>query len=271
MSIEINGLKLENYNISLNIFDKQVYLVYGEKEVTDKFIRILLGINKPKIGEVLYNKQNVFDNEEYFKNRIYLDFSRKYLSTLTPSIIKDTTKFKYDLNFNEIKFKLVVDELNIRRGTTVASTYEFTKETNTCVNYALLKGLLKPNVFINEPFININDEKKINYIMNELFNPNIYNLVLIKTYNIEMYCQKPVKIIWFSNTDVHIIEPKKNKFILVMTKLNIKNCIYKYVNGFSVCFDLSKEEIKTLNENKIKYKEISFSDIFKLEKRFLGE
>ena len=271
MNLEINDLMLEQYKISFNIFSDQSYIIYDNGNFTDKFLKVLLGINKPEFGEVLYNKTNVFDHKEYFKKRIYLDCTKKYLSTLTPSIINDILNYKYNLSFNSSKFKKVVDDLNVRKGTKVSSLYQFTKEANTCVNYALLKGLEKDLVFINEPLIHLNDKQVKDYILNELFNKKIYQTVIIKTNNLEDYIQKPVKIIWFANTDVYVIDPNKDKFILVMTELDIKKCIYTYQNGFKVCYDLTKEELKILSENKVKYKEISFSEMFKLKKRFLNE
>ena len=43
-----------------------------------------------------------------------------------------------------------------------------------------------------------------------------------------------------------ILSKIKDKFILVMTELDIKKCIYTYQNGFKVCYDLTKEELNSL-------------------------
>ena len=73
--IEINNLQLSKYKLSsLNIEEGFSYGLIGKNhdDVT-KLLKILAGINDNN-NSCLQRGTTIFDNKEYFKNRIYFDF-----------------------------------------------------------------------------------------------------------------------------------------------------------------------------------------------------
>ena len=270
MYLRINGLQLNDYIINQDFFNNEIAGIYGrDKKTIKQFLNVISGINKNK-KTCFYNDEDIFDNEEYFNNRLYFDFTKKYLSTLRVNYIDERLKQKYNLAFNKETFINTSKDLDVRGETEITYTYKFTPTGNTFVNYSLTKSLDKNNLIINNPTINLRMEDDLDYITTGLTNKNDYNSVILGLDNLKAFSKKLDKIIFFTdfktiitatNNDTAIVF-NQSSFFLISNEDKIFGgekivCLNKY----------TKEELKSFTKSKIDYKVISIYDV----EQYMGE
>ena len=153
-----------DYNVSFKLHDSIVGIYCQDREVVKKFLKYVAGINKT--NEVYFDNKPVFNNPNYFKNRIYLDFSNNYLSTLNVEDIYINILESFSKTIDKDKFKKISKDLDIRGDAIIEKSYIFNPQGNTSLNFCLLTSLNYPIAIINNPTINVNNIKIINYMAN---------------------------------------------------------------------------------------------------------
>lgn len=268
MKLEIKNLKLQEYNIDMTIYDSEKIGVFSRnKQIISDFLELLSGINKNNETINVDNK-NVFDNSEYFSNRVFFDFSKKYLTTLRVNKIEDALK-NYNLKFDKERFVKICKELNIRGETDITYRYEFTNIGNSFVNLALLCSLNKENVIVNNPTINLNLKSDFDYFTNNLTSSNFKNVIL-GIDNLVNFKGKLDRVIFFSDFNEIIVMHNNDTFIVFDNDIDqyflIKNKVYKE-DKIIALNHYTKEELKQWQKQKVNYEIISIYDI----EKYLGE
>lgn len=270
--LEIKELQIKTNNktyekFSVDIANGQVWGIYSkDKGAIAAFLSIVGGINQND-DNVTWNDTNVFDNKQYFKNRIYFDFQDHNLTTIKVESIKDAFSKIYDIKFDEENFKKCLKDLNVRGEYEIGYKYFFTNLGNTLVNYCLLTSLDKNNIIINNPTIYLKDINNIKYIVEGLTNKYKYNTMLIALNNISVFLGKLDYILVFPDYGSPIIvDPLTDVFYVFDNgELPIiqNNKIFDSYDGQRVIIkkDFSDEEIKFLKKSKIHFIKIKIYEL----------
>ena len=261
--LKILNLQFNNYQLTTTFDEDIVYGIYcPDEKIRKDFFKLLAGINNSNKA-VYYHDEIAFDNQKYFEERLYIDFKNKYLKTLNANAINETFKINFNKEFNINKYKEAVNETNIRSEVKVSNEYSFTDLGVTLSSYCLFKGLNYKYNIIDNPVYNItnNDLKKKIYqnISKKSLNPIIYydSLVDAKT-----YCDKLIIFADFSH--LYQIDVKNDMFMISTENIILRKRIYKIDNQVVSINSYSKEELKYLSKNKVKYKFLTFNELLKL-------
>lgn len=268
MYLDIKNLKLNKYQINLQFNNNEVVGIFSkDKKLVKEYLDFLSGIN-PTNNKCLYQGLDVFNNKEYFKDRIYMDFSRKYLSTLKVKYLEERLTNKYKLNFNKEIFLKVSKDLDVRGETEITYIYKFSKSGNTFVNFALLSAIDKRNIIINNPTINLNMVTDIEYITEKIVNKAKYNSVILGIDNLRVFNYLLDRVIIFTDTyEILDINPFEDSFIVFNEENRyIRNVLFKGPNLITLNH-YSKDELKLFSKERIDYKKIS---IYELESYLHG-
>lgn len=268
MKLEIKNLGLKDYNIDMNIYDGEKIGIFArDNNIVANLLELIAGINKNN-NSIFLNKVDVFDNEEFFLNRVYFDFKNKYLTTLRVNKIESALK-DYNLEFDKEKFVQICKELNIRGETDITYKYEFTNTGNSFVNLALLCSLQKDNIIINNPLANINLKSDYDYFVNKLASSEFDNVIL-GIDKLLPFKGKLNRILFLSDFNESIIMHNNDNFIVFDKDIDkyflIKDKVYKG-NKIIALNNYTKEELKQWQKQKVNYEIIS---IYEIEK-YLGE
>lgn len=261
--LRIFNLQFNKYQFTTTFEENIVYGVYCPcEEIRTQFLKLITGINN-SLKAVLYNDNEAFENKEYFRKRLYIDFKNKYLKTLNANAIKEAINMRFQKEFNIKNYKDAVTMTNIRSEVKLTNEYSFTMQGVTLSSYCLFKGLNYQYNIIDNPTFNITNpelKKKIyvNICKKEL-NPIITfdNLTDAK-----QYCDKLIVIGDFPH--LYQIDLKNDSFMLSDDNIILRKRIFKVNDSVISINTYSKEELKYLSKNKVKYKFLNFSEIIKL-------
>lgn len=266
--IEIENLIIKDTTINISFFDREVIGIYSdviqEKKI-DEFLFIISGINSinKKCGSCKSLGKDVFDNLNYFKNRVFLDFSLVYTNTLKKEFIAENFINRFQIEFDQDKFKKWIKEFKIRQETTVDVEYKFSEVGNTLVNFSLLNCIDKKNLIISNPTYKVLDERK-DIIVKEITNKTRYNNVILKLDNISNFKGYLDKVLFFTRDNKVLLVNGSDTLIVIEENIRLRNIICNGVYNNVICLnDYSKEELKDFDKRKIKYKVISIYDIDK--------
>lgn len=265
MFLEFNDLKFDKYNLSFNMLENNLYVIYGKDQNKIKELLLLIaGINKvsKKKGNITFNKNNVYDNEEYFKSRIFFDMHYNYLNTITPSIIKENLLNRFNINYDEKLFRKKLIELNARREVKINSKSEFTKLGLSLVNYSLATSIQTDNLIIYDIFHNIDDEKKREYIVNDIMNMKL-ETAIISAHTIDNFLNKNVRFVILGDYENAYIISKEDKFIITEDSNDLKHRIFKLENNMVICLKEDEANIKKGLFKSVKKKDVSLTDFSK--------
>lgn len=258
--LSINNLKFKDYQINTEFLDLQVIGVFAlDSTLRTDFLKLLAGINRNQ-GTCFYRQRDIFDNEEYFNSRIYLDYAHIYLSTLRTANIEKSLKTRYNLSFNKEIFVKIAKELNVRGETEITHIYNFTPAGNTFVNYALTAAVEKPNIIINNPTIGLNQEMDINYLVNSLSSHKTDGNIILGLNRLKDFRGKLDRIFIFTDCgQTYSIDSAATVFV---SKEDVETDYRLFVSDYYLSLNLfSKDELKRFQKNKIEYKIISIYDI----------
>lgn len=256
-----------SYDINLSIDYKTKIGVYSkDKNIVNTFLKLIAGINKPtKESQIKIAKKDVFDNKDYFKNRLYLDFSTHYLNTLNYKKIDEALTEKYALNLNYDKYTKILKDLDIRGECEITDKYEFTPLGNTLVNFALACSLDYEFLIINNPTINVTSTNILTYIMNYL--NNNYKSMIFGLNNLDLFIDILDYIIILDDFGLmHILY--NNSKLLVINNGQVPEELDKY--KLFISFDkkriilsneLSKDELKELKKKRIDFIQINLQEL----------
>lgn len=254
--IQVRGLYMDD----LEFNDNKLYGLFSlDKSVINNLLLILAGINNTK-GKVFYNNEPIYDNEKYFKSRIYLDCKQEYFQTIKPLNIAKGILRKFNKLIDVEKLTKHLKTLDVRGECEITSVYHLTPCGNTLVNLSVLLSCSQ-DLLINNPTINIKTDNDIKYLVNEICQLNtlrilgLNNLSHFKNKLDCLYLFTPsyqvVKII--PQADVLYLVDKNNAFLSLFDANNNK----MIVKG------LTNDELKYCDRNKISYHKIN---IYELEK-----
>lgn len=264
--IKIENLVLENTLINLSFLDKEVVGIYGDSKENNKineFLLLISGINRIHSGSCKNNGKDVFDNPMYFKERVILDFSVVYTNTLKKEFIAENFNNRFQIEFDQEKFKHWIKEFKIRQETIVDVDYKFSELGNTLVNFALLDCVNKKNLIILNPTYKVFDERK-DIIVREITNKDKYNSVVLKLDNISNFNGFLDKVLFFTKEGKVIFSDANNTLIVIEENIKLRNIICNGISNNVICLnDYTKEELKDFDKKRIKYKIISIYDIDK--------
>ncbi len=166
-TIEIDEFK----NIGIFCNDSK-YLLSLMKEIT--------GIN---YSNYQYNGKMLFDNKEYFKNRVFINNDYQYIKKLNTKLISENLLNKYAKVLREDNFKMLVRASHLRFYTQnkVKLATEPTAIANNCLAFSVM-GIR----IIHNFLYYINDNDAINVFIKEL-NNNKGNIISDSSLNISKY------------------------------------------------------------------------------------
>ena len=112
--IRIEDLKIDSqYSITQNFYEGDIIYFYcRDNNVIKSLFLYLSGINKT--NSVYFNNQIVYDNSQYFKQRIYISCEQQIIKTIYPKQIINSIQSKYNLKCNYETLQKLIDVLAIR-------------------------------------------------------------------------------------------------------------------------------------------------------------
>ena len=265
--LKILNLQFNKYFLTTSLEENTIYGIYCiDSLIREDFLKILAGINHNNNSIFMIDEdkeENIFDNENYFKNRIYIDFSHRYLKTLNVNTISEMFKTRFNKEFDMSKYKEFVSFTNIRNEVLLSNEYQFTDLGVNLASFCLFKGLKYKYNIINNPVINIknSDMKK-----------RIYGNICLKELNpiigfdnlrdCKEYCDK--LIVFGDYQNLVVVDVKNDNFLISTDNIIIRNKLFNLNNEIISINNYTKEELKYLSKNKVKYKIITFNEVIKL-------
>lgn len=262
--LELKNLQLNNYKLSFDLLDNTIYGVMGKIEDVKSLLKYLAGINQNN-GSCLYQNVEVFDNSEYFKNRLFIDMDNDILKTLTASKIAEFCKSRYNLELDIPLFKKTLNETNARSEVLITKDYKFTKRGVNLANFALAYSLNCKNIISINLTNNLNKNDKI-YTIKNLCNKKKYNNMILgfTESDINDYLPYLDKLIILGDfNDVIVIDPKNDTFLYGDDNINIRNRIFLIGSMVIAKCDHTEEELKSRIKIKTKYKMINLNQALK--------
>ena len=216
VTIKVKNLKLNKYLINIDFLEQEAIGFWAQdEEIIDRFFDVIAGINKNG-RSCFYKEENIYNNKDYFKTRIYLDYQKKYLSTLKINYLENLFSQRYKTTFDKNNFRSIAETLDIRGETEITNVFSYTKVGNTFVNYALTRSLNKSIIIIKNPTLNISIKSDIDYIVSGLTDKKRYTNMLIAPNNLEVFKGKLDKVIFFSkyNKSILVANDKDNLIVI---------------------------------------------------------
>ena len=262
--ISIRNLQFKNMEITVSLNKKEIFAVYSrDPKKSEEFFLLINGIN-PNNGTCLYENKDIFDNEDFFKQRIYLDFKETYFKTMNIKVIEETLANKYNISFNPKIFNTYVQTMGIRMETIVDTDYIFTECGNSMINFAFLKALNKPFVTINNPTIYLQSIKILELVIQSLTYKGNYEGIILGLDKIKRFKDKLDRVLIFTEYETYvIIDPRKDSFLLIEDNIYLHDKLFRInESNMVICLNkYSKEEIKKFNNFKIKHEKFSFYEL----------
>ncbi len=265
MKLSINNLQFNNHTLTCELEDGYSYGIFSlNHNDTDSLLLQLSGINKS--DSIYYNENIVFDNKEYFKNRLYLDFNQKYFNTLNLKSIHDLFKRRFKKNVDEKQYKKIIEASNIRNEILVNEDYKFTQYGINLQGLCLLESLTYDNIIINNPINYVRNDEIKSLIVKVICNKRFKNVIVDATSIKDFVNDLDYIILIGDYKECYVINPKLSKFIISDDNLYIQDKIY---NRGNICISLAKSntEEKKRIFGRNKHKEIFFKDVLE----FLGD
>lgn len=273
--LKIDNLNINNqYNLSLVIEENTFWTFFArDNEILNNLFLKISGINYS--NNVYYYDKLAYDNDIYFKNRVYFCFKNFFFKSIFPDVICQEVKNNYNLIINQEKLEKLIDDLWIRLECEIKSECHFTPVGNTLINFSFINAVKNPILIINNPTINLVSKKHIDYITHNLFSLSNNKTILLGLNNLVHFKEKIRKVVIFTDyNSTVILDTKKDIISLISGEargiLNIieqrNRLFFTYKNDiFQLLFvnNLSKEQVKELTKLNCKIQKISFFDIQK--------
>jgi hypothetical protein len=120
--IKINDLQLNKYKINADIDTSINTLIIASKEIAYDFSKIIAGINK---SDITYLDELIYDNDNYARNRIYIDNNIAYLDNLNSKRIENMMIEDYQKVFDSAYFNSLIKKTHLRIDVRRKDKYEF--------------------------------------------------------------------------------------------------------------------------------------------------
>ena len=261
--LEIKNQQFYEYNVSLEVDeDINTLFIFDSSKYAYEYSMALAGLKK---SEIYYLDKQVYQNDIYFKSRIYINNNISYINTLNPDAIENKMLKAYNKAFDKEYFKALVTKTKIRTLIRRKRSYKFKDETLALSNDIFALSTMSLRIF----YLCFNKIDKDNLLTEEfkIHKSNIFISALDAIYDDKkMYKDIVDKLVIFYKGKVSCIKIS-DKVLKInkdsnSTNINIiKNLIYEDDNYYYV----EESIIKDNNIKGIKYKDINIMDIYKEE------
>ena len=262
--IKINNLHFNKYTLSGVILEGATYGIIGKDDDVTSLLKILAGINTNN-DSCTHNGTNIFDEYDFFKNRLFIDLSQQIVCTTNAEMIKNDLNIRYGVSFDVKKYKNAMNETNARSEINVTSEYEFSNAGINKTAYAVLCGLNYPYLFVDNPFNYIKKEEHliIDKMVNNIIDRANHKVVVINANDISNLVKYlDFLIILGDYENVYIIRPNSDKFIITDDYVGLNNRIFRKDNVVIIKAPDEKEEYKELKRIVRRYKEVDFMEAY---------
>ncbi|MDD3383062.1 MAG: hypothetical protein PHT83_06170 [Bacilli bacterium] len=247
-SIKIKHLEIDKYILNFEILPDERWGIFSRnKETVRIFINQLNGI-KENQNTCFMNDIDLFDDKDYFKDRVYLNFKDSYINSIKAKNVKSDIYKRYKKCLDIKKFEETIETLQTRCECEIKNRYIFTQKGNTFLNCAFAYALEKQMLIVSNPTINvkeINEKKEIARRITDINAEGIAFICLDSLACFEGTLDKVIILDDFNN--VRIIDPKKDTFVLVddypsnedILKEKVFDCVDK-----TIIYNLNNDNIK---------------------------
>lgn len=160
-------LKVKYNNEYFNIDDGLNVCIFSDDiNLSFELLKEIAGINN---SEVIFDSNYVFDNEDYFKYRLFIDNNKRYINTLASSIISREVLNKFNKAFNEEDFERLVKKTKIRFLDNFENRERFDSSGNTILNNIFALSMYNYRI-VHDVFLNLVDREIINILKEEYNN-----------------------------------------------------------------------------------------------------
>lgn len=251
----------QNYvmNFTFDTYSK-IGVFARNKQITSDFLLAISGISRSK--GLIFEDKNLYDNEQYFAKRIYVDCKLDYFATLKPNLINQNLKNDFHKHLDEEKLKKMIKDLRVRQECLVRDEVVFNPRGRTLMTLATVLAsdyyLLIDNIFheldevLSKDFV----EKFSLYPQSVIF--AMENLALWKN--------KVSQILIFGDFNNYFFVDPKNTipFLHDKTDLFIENRLFSDLEkNKELSINLSKEMRQTMERKKIRLQKVDFYEIQK--------
>ncbi len=266
----VNNEKIGKYNINLEL-DKRMYaIVSNYKWITRDLLLTLSGVLKSE--NCTYNDNLIFDNKDYFKKRILIDFDKEHINTLESLKIKKNLLENYKLKFDDKKFKALVKETNLRNEVVINDKY-FTDYGKYLSNACLALSLNTLNMFIMNFDID-DDAHKLGIdsikkkVLTDLKNNDDLDNIIIECSSVDLINKYFDKVIILTDyDDAYVIDHKRDDFVFTYDNIKLKNKLFNCGEFVYTKNSYTKDELKELKKNQ-KCEIHSFKEMLEVVSRY---
>ena len=158
--IELRNVEIKDYIINANIDEfSNIGIFCDDINIIKELSLYISGINK---SNIYYLDNNIYDNNEYFKSRIFINNNINYLNTLNADKISSYFLNNYQKALDNNYFKELVKASKIRLNAKYKYYYEFDDNKKSEANNILALSFLQRRI-VFQAFKNLDNE----YIKNE--------------------------------------------------------------------------------------------------------
>lgn len=265
MNLEIKNVIIKGkiksyYKLSLNVNENKIIGVLSNDEaaINDFFLKVS-GINNIE-GDILFRGYPVFENEEYFNNRLLIDYNKNYITTLDKGYLEKYFKDYFDLEIDLPVFDRINRELRLRNEYLIKDRYIFTKRGLNIVNYSLTKSINKSINLIKNTIANCSKEER-EAIFLGLTNKEVFNVNFLDLQNSLLFHPNIDKYIVFTNGGEVVILTNDDEIYIVGGEI-VNSLIYNKAHDVSIInYEYTKEEIKVMKKKKMMVRKIKLIDV----------
>ncbi|MGI6711058.1 MAG: hypothetical protein ACOX4W_06450 [Bacilli bacterium] len=247
-SIKIKHLKIDKYILNFEILPDERWGIFSKSiEVVNNFINQLTGI-KENNNTCFVNDVDLFDQKDYFKSRVYLDFKDNYINTIKAKLISEDIYKRYKKVVNVVKFDNMINTFDVRSECEIKNKYIFSPKGNTFLNCAFAYAIDKQMLIISNPTIYVENILEKVEIAKAITDINADGICFICLDSIACFKDTLDKVIILDDfNNVRIINPKKDNFVVVDDYPSDEEILSKRLfekEGKTIIYNLDNFKIK---------------------------
>lgn len=259
--LEINNFTLNNIVLNLDIEKNSKIAFYGKKDIINLLLLSLSGITK-NLDTIKYNNHDIYDYQEYFNTRIYLDSKVNYFQTIIGKKIANIVKVKFNKNVDEEALTKHINKLCIRGECEITDKYVLTPTGNSLLNLSFALSC-KHDLILENPFLNIDKISDVEYFSKEII--NFKNGIIFGLDRIKPLIKTVQKIYIIGDNDIHEVDLKNDKLFIIDKVESIVH--FLKFNDKYLLINPNKDDIKKCTNSKNKLVKITYEELDK----YMGE
>lgn len=135
--IQVRHLQLNGYDIELDIDPTMKLGIYAQNPKQVKALLLMLAGMNTNNKKCLYQGKDLYDQESYFKTRIYMDCSFEYVQTLNETHIVQYIQNHFSKTIQLERLKGYFKQFVIRGECEITHRYQFSACGKTLLNMAI--------------------------------------------------------------------------------------------------------------------------------------